>query len=69
MTADDLIRRVRCRLGLHRRMAREVFLPSITAEVVTEFCFTVECKDCGRILHRFRQVWNGDDFVDAGSEP
>jgi len=54
-----------CRIGCHfPKVVDHKFLPSMLAEIVTEFDFKTVCGSCGKVLHRRHKVWDGDDFVD-----
>lgn len=52
-----------CFFGLHRWVFTSKFLPSIHAEIVTDFISHAECKHCKKIEHN-HLVWDGVDMID-----
>lgn len=57
-----------CLLGLHRIAVRIKFIPSITAEVVTEYRVLTACVRCRHTAADERFVWDGEDFHLAANE-
>jgi hypothetical protein len=57
-----------CRLGLHRHKVDVLFVPSISARVVTDYVVIDHCQRCGRTLGRRHSRWDGHDFVPVEQE-
>lgn len=53
-----------CFLGFHRWIFSAKYLPSISAEIVTDCITHQECERCGKVRHHQHLVWNGKDMVD-----
>ena len=55
-----------CKIGLHKKKTETTYLPSIRAEVVTDFYITVFCSRCGKLLDSSHFIWNKSalEFVD-----
>ena len=47
-----------CKLGLHKWILKDVWLPSFSAEIVTDVITDVTCKWCGKVKSHTHLVWN-----------
>lgn len=66
MPRASIITSLTCWLFGHRMATRAQFLPSITADTITEFRSESVCARCGH-TERTRWLWDGSrqDFDDA----
>ena len=62
------IQKLLCRLGLHRKVYVDKWIPSMYAEVVTDYKSQVRCTrpGCGEVFMRSHLQWNGTDMVEVG---
>jgi hypothetical protein len=52
-----------CFLGSHRWKFSATFLPSISAEIVTDYITYCQCERCGKVISHCHVVWDGENMV------
>lgn len=52
-----------CKIGIHKKKCKQVFVPSIYAKIVTEYDFSVYCQRCKKVIRKDHNIWNGTTFV------
>ena len=58
-----MIGKILCRLGLHRTVFKATYLPSIDAEIITDFITQVKCLRCGKVIERTHSTWDGRKLI------
>lgn len=54
-----------CRFGLHSIRITNKWIPSIMAEIVTDFEQTHKCRRCEKVISHIHWQWDGKDMVDV----
>jgi hypothetical protein len=57
-----------CKLGVHDTVFSCAYLPSIDADIVTDFIYHANCRRCGKIIERHHSRWDGKEMVDVTEE-
>lgn len=51
-----------CKIGIHDSSVIPTWIPSIKAEILTEYKFTAVCNRCNKVKILQHGIWNGKDY-------